>query len=53
MRALAELSPAYQAGSLGWRALDGLPPTGTSLAVLTAWTLLFCALAGWRYRRAL
>ncbi|MEV4089980.1 ABC transporter permease [Nonomuraea fuscirosea] len=53
MRALAELSPAYQAGSLGWRALDGLPPTGASLAVLAAWTLLFCALAVWRYRRAL
>ncbi|MEV4806050.1 ABC transporter permease [Nonomuraea sp. NPDC049421] len=53
MRAVAELSPAYQAGSLGWRALDGLPPAGTSLAVLIGWTLLFCALAGWRYRRAL
>lgn len=52
MRTLAEYSPAYQAGSLGWRALDGLAPTGTSLAVLAAWTLLFCALAAWRYRRA-
>ncbi|MFB4274014.1 ABC transporter permease [Nonomuraea sp. MTCD27] len=52
MRTLAEYSPAYQAGSLGWRALEGRPPTLTSLAVLAAWTLLFCALAVWRYRRA-
>jgi ABC-2 type transport system permease protein len=53
MRAVAELSPAYAAGSLGWRALDGLAPAGSSLAVLAAWTLLFAALALWRYRRAL
>ncbi|GLW05991.1 ABC transporter [Microtetraspora sp. NBRC 13810] len=53
LRAVAEYSPAYQAGSLGWRALDGLAPTGTAVAVLAGWTLLFCALAVWRYRRAL
>jgi ABC-2 type transport system permease protein len=53
LRTLAEYSPAYQAGSLGWRALDGQPPTGVSLAALAAWTLLFAGLAGWRYRRAL
>jgi ABC-2 type transport system permease protein len=53
MRALAEYSPAYQAGSLGWRALDGQPPTWASLGVLAGWTLLFSALAVWRYRRAL
>jgi ABC-2 type transport system permease protein len=53
MRTLSEYSPAYQAGSLGWRALDGQPPTGTSIAVLAAWTLLFSVLAVWRYRRAL
>lgn len=53
MRTLAEYSPAYQAGSLGWRALDGQWPTGTGVGVLAAWTLLFAALAVWRYRRAL
>ncbi|MCK2218763.1 ABC transporter permease [Actinomadura sp. ATCC 31491] len=53
MRALAEYSPTYQVGSLGWRALEGRAPTGTSLAVLAAWTLGFVALALWRYRRAL
>ena len=53
MRALAEYSPTYQVGSLGWRALEGEPPTGLSLAVLAGWTLVFVALALWRYRRAL
>jgi ABC-2 type transport system permease protein len=53
MRVLAEYSPAYQAGALGWRALDGELPTWTSLGVLAGWTLLFAALALWRYRRAL
>jgi ABC-2 type transport system permease protein len=53
MRVLAEYSPAYQAGSLGWRALEGQWPTGTAVGVLAAWTLLFAALAVWRYRRAL
>ncbi|MGW3341868.1 ABC transporter permease [Nonomuraea rubra] len=53
MRAVAEYSPAYAAGSLAWRALDGLAPSGSSLAVLVAWTLLFAAVALWRYRRAL
>ncbi|MGP3959167.1 ABC transporter permease [Nonomuraea sp. 3N208] len=53
MRVLAEYSPAYQAGSLGWRALAGEWPTGTAIGVLAAWTLLFAALAVWRYRRAL
>ncbi|TYB51481.1 ABC transporter permease [Nonomuraea sp. PA05] len=53
MRTVAEYSPAYAAGSLGWRTLDGLAPAGTSLAVLAAWTALFAALALWRYRRAL
>ncbi|MFI6505631.1 ABC transporter permease [Nonomuraea typhae] len=53
MRTLAEFSPAYQAGSLGWGALAGELPTGQSLAVLAAWTLVFSGLAAWRYRRAL
>jgi ABC-2 type transport system permease protein len=53
MRTLAEYSPAYQAGSLGWRVLDGQWPSGTGVGVLAAWTLLFAALAVWRYRRAL
>ncbi|MFI6299204.1 ABC transporter permease [Nonomuraea sp. NPDC050790] len=53
VRTLAEYSPAYQAGSLGWRALAGDWPTGRSLIVLAAWTLLFTGLAAWRYRRAL
>jgi ABC-2 type transport system permease protein len=53
MRTLAEYSPAYQAGSMGWRALAGQPPEGVSLAVLAGWTLLFAALGLWRYRRAL
>ncbi|MEU5861872.1 ABC transporter permease [Nonomuraea sp. NPDC047529] len=52
MRVLAEYSPAYQAGSLGWRALDGLPPTWSGLGVLTAWTLGFGALGLWCYRRS-
>ncbi|MFE0151612.1 ABC transporter permease [Nonomuraea sp. NPDC059007] len=53
MRTLAEYSPAYQAGSLGWRALAGDWPTVRSLVVLAGWTLLFSGLAAWRYRRAL
>ncbi|NAS20264.1 ABC transporter permease [Herbidospora sp. NEAU-GS84] len=52
LRTLAEYSPAYQAGSLGWRALDGLAPTGTSVLVLAAWAALFVLLGGWRYRSA-
>ncbi|MEV0612291.1 ABC transporter permease [Nonomuraea sp. NPDC050404] len=53
VRAVAEYSPAYAAGSLAWGALEGRPPTGASLALLAAWTLFFAALALWRYRRAL
>ncbi|TMR24242.1 ABC transporter permease [Nonomuraea turkmeniaca] len=53
MRALAEYSPAYQAGSLGWRVLEGQWPSGTGVGLLAAWTLLFAGLAVWRYRRAL
>ncbi|WP_043617106.1 ABC transporter permease [Nonomuraea candida] len=53
MRAVAEYSPAYLAGSPAWRALDGVPPTAASIAALAGWTLLFAALALWRYRRAL
>ncbi|WP_066366954.1 ABC transporter permease [Herbidospora mongoliensis] len=52
-RVVAEYSPAYQSGSLGWRALDGLPPTGTSALVLAGWTALFVLLGVWRYRRAM
>ncbi|WP_157254347.1 hypothetical protein [Nonomuraea typhae] len=53
MRTLAEFSPAYQSGSLGWGALAGDPPAVRSLVVLAAWTLVFSGLAAWRYRRAL
>lgn len=52
LRTLAEYSPAYQAGSLGWGALEGRLPGCVPLTVLAVWTLLFASLALWRYRRA-
>nr|WP_062332463.1 ABC transporter permease [Herbidospora sakaeratensis] len=52
LQVFAEYSPAHQAGSLGWRALDGLAPTGTSVLVLAGWTALFVLLGLWRYRSA-
>src|SRR3954454_16925487 len=49
---IAEFTPTYRAGQLGWWLLDATTLSGTGLAILAAWTTLFVGLAGWRFRRA-
>lgn len=49
---IAELSPAYFAGDLGWRVVADEPLRLTTLGALAVWTLLFGAFAAWRYTRA-
>jgi ABC-2 type transport system permease protein len=49
---IAEFTPTYRAGQLGWWLLDATTLSGTGIAILVAWTVLFAGLAGWRFRRA-
>jgi ABC-2 type transport system permease protein len=49
---IAEVLPTYRAGELGWSVIGATHVTGTGLAILAGWTVLFAALAGWRFRRA-
>ena len=49
---IAELTPTYRAGELGWAVLGATHVTATGLAVLAGWGVLFAGLAAWRFRRA-
>ncbi|MGC9665787.1 ABC transporter permease [Planosporangium sp. 12N6] len=49
---IAEVTPTYRAGELGWSVLGATHVSGTGLAILGGWTVLFAVLAGWRFRRA-
>ncbi|RSN69233.1 MULTISPECIES: ABC transporter permease [Actinomadura] len=51
LRPFAEASPAYFAGSLGWDVVDGEPVNLTAIGGLAAWTVVFAAIAAWRYKR--
>ncbi|MFB9238200.1 ABC transporter permease [Plantactinospora siamensis] len=52
LRHLAHATPTYRFAELGWRAVAGLAPSPSGLAVLAGWTGLFLALAGYAYRRS-
>jgi ABC-2 type transport system permease protein len=49
---VAELTPTYRAGQLGWWLLDATTLTAGGVAILAGWTVLFAVLAAWRFRRA-
>jgi ABC-2 type transport system permease protein len=49
---IAELTPTYRAGQLGWWLLDATRLSAGGIAILVGWTVLFAVLAGWRFRRA-
>jgi ABC-2 type transport system permease protein len=44
------MTPSYQLGDLGWRALHGQAPDLAGLALLAGYTALFGGLVAWRYR---
>jgi ABC-2 type transport system permease protein len=52
MAHIAEALPTYRAGELSWRLLAEQQPFTSGATILLAWTIGFCALAAWRYRRA-
>jgi ABC-2 type transport system permease protein len=52
LQAVTWLTPTYRYAELGWRAVDGAPPTATGAAILAGWTLAFGLLAAWAYRRS-
>lgn len=51
LRKLANGLPTYRYAELGWRATDGLWPSGGGVAILAGWGVLFAALAAYAYRR--
>lgn len=51
LQEVSRLTPSYRYGELGWRAIDGTPPSAAGVVILLAWTLVFGALAAWSYRR--
>jgi ABC-2 type transport system permease protein len=51
VRPVAEASPAYFAGQLGWRVVDDKSPDMVAVGGLAAWTLAFALVAAWRYRK--
>ncbi|MDH2427195.1 ABC transporter permease [Sphaerisporangium sp. TRM90804] len=52
VRTIAEYSPAYFAGDLGWRVVADQAPRLSSIGALAAWALIFGVFAVWRYGRA-
>lgn len=50
VQVVAKVLPTYRQAELGWNAVGGQAPSGTGVAVLAGWTLVFAVLAGWRYR---
>lgn len=51
LQPVSKAMPSYRYAELGLQAVDGTPPTATTVAVLVAWTLLFGGFAGRAYRR--
>jgi ABC-2 type transport system permease protein len=49
---VAEVTPTYRAGELGWSVLGATHVSTVGVTILGAWTLLFAVLAGWRFRTA-
>jgi ABC-2 type transport system permease protein len=49
---IAQVTPTFRAGELGWSVIGATHVTATGLAVLAGWTALFAGLAAWRFRRA-
>lgn len=51
LQQVSRLTPSYRYTELGWRAVDGVLPSATGVAILAAWTIGLGLLAGWSYRR--
>lgn len=51
LQAIAHWLPTYRAAELGWSISAGAAPNGLGFGILAGWTLLFCVLASWAYRR--
>lgn len=49
---IADITPTYRAGELGWAVIGSAHVSVTGFAVLLGWTVVIAALAGWRFRRA-
>jgi ABC-2 type transport system permease protein len=49
---VAEVTPTYRAGELGWAVLGAAHVSVNGLAVLLGWTVVIAVLAGWRFRKA-
>lgn len=49
---IAEFTPTYRAGQLGWWLLDAASLSASGIAILAGWTVVIAVLAGWRFRRA-
>lgn len=50
LRDIAKVLPTYRLGNLGWNAAAHRPFHPVDVAVLAAYTVVFAALAVWRYR---
>ncbi len=50
LRDIAYVLPTYRLGNLGWNAVAHRPFDPVDVAVLAAYTVVFAALAAWRYR---
>jgi ABC-2 type transport system permease protein len=49
---IAEVTPTYRAGELGWSVLGATRVSATGLAILAGWTVVIAVLAAWRFRSA-
>lgn len=49
---IADVTPTYRAGELGWAVIGSAHPSMSGVAILVGWTVVIAALAGWRFRRA-
>jgi ABC-2 type transport system permease protein len=49
---IADVTPTYRAGQLGWSMIGATHVSVSGLAILLGWTVVIAALAGWRFRRA-
>src|SRR5690242_8059900 len=49
---VAQVTPTFRAGELGWAVLGAAHLSTTGIAILLGWTVAIAALAGWCFRRA-